>query len=124
AGQYDSYEDFVRVLFINRFALVKKHFPILKVFIQEIAFHSELKEQYQKIFTNHVLEKFTEIIEHFQEKGELIDIPPSSVIRMTMTSIVGFILTRFLVIPERDWDDELEIEQTIQFMMHGLRKKC
>jgi AcrR family transcriptional regulator len=122
-GEHNSYEDFIRVLFSNRYNFAKKHIPILKIFIQEIAFHPELKEQYQKIFTDHVLDKFTGIVRHFQEKGEIINVPPSSVIRMTLTTIVGFLFTRFLILPDHDWDDDLEMERTIQFLMCGLMEK-
>lgn len=39
---------------------------------------------------------------------------------MTGTAIVGFLLVRFLLMPESEWDDEREIEQTVQFIVHGL----
>ncbi|HZG61340.1 MAG TPA: TetR/AcrR family transcriptional regulator [Anoxybacillus sp.] len=121
--QYQSYEDFIRALMKNRYDFVKKHLPLIRIFWQEIAFHSEIKEQFQAIFTENVYEKFKKIVEYFQSKGEIIDIPPASVIRMTITTIAGFLYTRFLFLPEKEWDDENEMERTIQFLMHGLTRK-
>jgi AcrR family transcriptional regulator len=121
--QYKSYEDFIRALMKNRFEFVQKHLPIIRIFWQEIAFHAEIQEQIQKVFTENVYEKFKRIIEHFQEKGEIVDLPPDAIIRMTITTIAGFLLTRFLVLPDRVWDDRLEMERTIQFLMHGLAKR-
>jgi len=122
-SQYQSYEDFIRALLRNRYQFVKKYLPAIRVFWQEIAFHAEIKEQFQRIFTTHVYQKFKQIVEHFQEKGELTAIPVDSVIRMTITTIAGFLLTRFIVLPDYDWDDEAEMERTVQFLMHGLAKK-
>jgi AcrR family transcriptional regulator len=121
--QYQSYEDFIRALMKNRYDFVKKHLPLIRIFWQEIAFHSEIKEQFQAIFTENVYEKFKKIVEYFQSKGEIIDIPPASVIRMTITAIAGFLYARFLFLPEKEWDDENEMERTIQFLMYGLTKK-
>jgi AcrR family transcriptional regulator len=122
-GEHGSYEQFIRTLLKNRYAFAKKHLPVLKIFIQEIAFHPELKEQFQDIFAKLVLQKFIGIVHHFQQKGEIIDIPPQSVVRMTVTTIVGLLLTRFIIMPEHDWDDETEMELTVQFLMNGLAKQ-
>jgi AcrR family transcriptional regulator len=122
-NEYEHYEDFLRMIAKNRLEFVKKHFSVLKIFIQEIAFHDELREPYQKLFTEHVYPKFKKIIEHFQEKGEIIELPPESIIRMSITSIIGYILPRFLLFPTHDWDDEKEIERIVEFVMYGLTGK-
>jgi hypothetical protein len=49
--------------------------------------------------------------------------PPASVARLAITSVLGFLITRYILFPNFDWDDELETERTIQFIMHGLGKK-
>jgi AcrR family transcriptional regulator len=122
-NEYEHYEDFLRMVARNRLEFVKKHFSVLKIFIQEIAFHDELREPYQKLFTEHVYGKFKKIIEHFQEKGEIIDLPPETIIRMSASSIIGYILPRFLLFPNKDWDDDKEIEQIVEFVMYGLSGK-
>ena len=55
----------------------------------------------------------------FQEEGEIIEIPPSSVLRLTLSAVLGLLLTRFFL-PEEKWNDEAEIENTIQFILYGL----
>ncbi|KZE69302.1 TetR family transcriptional regulator [Fictibacillus phosphorivorans] len=119
-NEYERYEDFLRVVAKNRLEFVRKQFPVLKIFIQEIAFHDELREPFQKLFADHVYEKFKRIIEHFQEKGEIISLPPQTIMRMTASSIIGYILPRFLLFSDMDWDDEKEIDQIVEFVMYGL----
>lgn len=122
-NEYEHYEDFLRVIAKNRLEFVRKHFPILKIFIQEIAFHDELREPFQQLFTEHVYQKFKKIIEHFQEKGEIIDLPPETIMRMSASSIIGYILPRFLLFPGKDWDDDKEIDQLVEFILYGLSGK-
>jgi AcrR family transcriptional regulator len=125
-NEYHHFEDFIRVLLKNRYEFAKKYLPVIRIFLQEMAFHTEIKEQFQMIFMTHVYEKFKRIIEHFQSKGEIISIPSESVIRMTITTIAGFIITRLIVLPhqkETVEQEEAEIERTIQFLMHGLAQK-
>jgi AcrR family transcriptional regulator len=122
-NEYDHYEDLLRTIAQNRLQFVKKHFPILKIFIQEIAFHEELRKPYQDLFCQHVLPKFKRIIEHFQEKGELINLPPETIIRISAASIMSFIVPRLLLFPNQEWDDDKEIEQIVQFIMYGLNGK-
>ncbi|AST07775.1 TetR family transcriptional regulator [Anoxybacillus flavithermus] len=120
-NEYEHYEQFVRAIFQNRYEFVKTYLPAVRVFWQEMAFHSDIKAQFQTIFTNHVYDKFKQIVVHFQQKGELAQLPPDTIIRLTITTIVGFLATRFLIMPDYPWDDEQEIERTIRFLMNGLK---
>lgn len=122
-NEYEHYEDFLRIIAKNRLEFVKKHFSVLKIFIQEIAFHDELREPYQKLFEEHIYPKFKKTIEHFQEKGEIIDLPPDTIIRMSVSSIIGYILPRFLLFSNQEWDDDKEIEHIVEFVMYGLSGK-
>ncbi|MEC1646129.1 TetR/AcrR family transcriptional regulator [Bacillus halotolerans] len=119
---YPSYEVFIREVLNNRFDFVKKHFPVLKIFIQEAFYHEEFRNVYKQVFNDHVYDKFKHIIEHFQSTGELRDLPAETIIRTTMSSIIGLIVTRFLLIGEK-MDEELEKERTIQFILYGVTQK-
>lgn len=121
-NEYETYEQFLRTLLSNRYAFVKKYLPAIRILWQEVAFHSEIKQCFRHVFTEHVYPKFARIVRHFQEKGELAELPVDSVIRLTITSFAGFLATRFLFLPEHHWDDEAEMERTIRVLMNGLRR--
>ena len=118
---YKSYEEFLRVAIRNRFEFAKKHFPMLKILMQEVPFQPELKNEIQQLVEKELFSRFKKLIVHFQEQGQIIEMPTPSVIRLTLSAIMGLILTRFLLLPEEKWDDEVEIENTIQFILYGLR---
>ncbi|MBE5106428.1 TetR/AcrR family transcriptional regulator [Bacillus thuringiensis] len=117
---YKSYEGFLRVVIHNRFEFAKTHFPMIKILIQEVPFQPELKSEIQQLVEIELLSHFKKMIVKFQEEGEIIEMPPSSVLRLTLSAVLGFLLTRFLLLPEEKWDDEMEIDNTIQFILYGL----
>lgn len=118
--EYESYEVLLRVIIQNRFEFAKKHFPMIKILIQEVPFQPELKSEIQQLIETELLVHFKKLIAKFQEEGGIIELPPSSVLRLTLSAVLGLLLTRFLLLPEEKWDDEVEIENTIQFILYGL----
>ncbi|MDM5438872.1 TetR/AcrR family transcriptional regulator [Bacillus hominis] len=118
--EYESYEVLLRVIIQNRFEFAEKHFPMIKILIQEVPFQPELKSEIQQLIETELLVHFKKLIAKFQEEGEIIELPPSSVLRLTLSAVLGLLLTRFLLLPEEKWDDEVEIENTIQFILYGL----
>lgn len=121
--QFDQVEDFLRATIENRKELFIKLLPVIKIMLQEIPFHPEWREQFLEQVSKQVFNRVTAVIKSYQEKGQLIDMPPESVARLAITNILGYLMTRYILFPNRQWDDELETERTIQFIMHGLGRK-
>ncbi|MFZ3591102.1 TetR/AcrR family transcriptional regulator [Bacillus sp. DJP31] len=119
--EYNSYEEFVKALATNRYKFLKGHFPIVKIFVQEIAFHEELRGPYIQLFKEHIYKHFKKIVIQFQQKGELIDLPPDTIIRLTISTIMGMLVV--IHFPLTDDDFETELERSIAFIMKGLSTK-
>ncbi|TXK85851.1 TetR/AcrR family transcriptional regulator [Paenibacillus sp. N3.4] len=119
-ADYPKVEDFLRAILINRLEFARKNLPILKIFLHEIPFHPELREQFKATAAKLVLERANKVVRHFQAEGQLIEMPTATSVRLIVTSIIGFILTRFLMLPDAEWDEAQEIEHTIHFILHGL----
>ena len=117
---YDSFEEFLRSFIVNRLEFARRNFKMLKILIQEIPFQPLLREQFAENILSKVLERVIEIVEHFKSKGEVIELPTPAILRFTISSIGGYLLNRLLLQPEKDWNDEEEINLTIRFIMHGI----
>lgn len=117
---FESYEAFLKAFMVNRLEFVRRNLKIVKILIQEIPFQPALKEQLTENIFEQVLERVTTITEHFKAQGEVIDAPTPAIIRFTVSAIVGYLLVRLLLMPDQDWDDEAEIEQTVSFILHGI----
>jgi AcrR family transcriptional regulator len=117
---YNTFEEFLRTFIINRLEFARRNFKILKILIQEIPFQPKLREQFAENILSKVLERVIEIVEHFKAKGEVIELPTPAIIRFTISTVVGYVLNRLLLQPEKEWNDEEEINLTIHFIMHGI----
>ncbi|CAM4465992.1 TetR/AcrR family transcriptional regulator [Paenibacillus typhae] len=117
---FESYEAFLRAFIVNRLDFARKNFKIIRILVQEIPFQPALREQFAENVLAQVLERVTAITEHFKAEGEVIDAPTPAIIRFTVSSVIGYLLARLLLMPEKDWDDEEEISQLITFMLHGI----
>ncbi|WP_028784884.1 TetR/AcrR family transcriptional regulator [Thalassobacillus devorans] len=115
-----DYEQLLRKLIMNRFEFVKNNIPLLKILLQEMAFHPEIQQSFQEVFRREVFPKFDEAVKYYQKNGKLIAYPSGTIIRFTMTTIIGFLITRFIVMPDEGWKDDEEIDRTIHFLMYGL----
>lgn len=119
-SQYDHFEDFLRAVMRNRLEFVVKNTPVIKIMLHEIPFHPELQSQFKAQLFPQVADRVQRIVTHFQASGELTPMPPFTLIRLCVSVILGYILTRCLILPENSWNDDEEIERAVQFIMHGL----
>ncbi|MNR49047.1 hypothetical protein D3C85_1683730 [compost metagenome] len=88
--------------------------------MHEIPFHNELREQFKEKVADLVLEKAYKSIRHFQAQGQIIELPAPTTMRLIVSTIMGFLIARFLLVPESKWDEEKEIDDTIKFILYGL----
>lgn len=119
-ADYPDVEQFLRAVIVNRLEFARKNFPVIKIFMHEIPFHPELREQFKETVAVLVLEKAYKAIRHFQNEGQIIKLPEAVTMRLIVSTIFGFLIARFLLVPDTEWDEPQEIEYTINFIMHGL----
>lgn len=119
---YERLEDFLLAMIRNRMDFIQKNAAIVKILLQEIPFHPELREQFIENIGKKVFSRFLELVQHYQAKGNIADIPPASAVRLIASSLIGYISIHQLMSETRTWDAEKELEQTIHFIMYGLKK--
>ncbi|WP_245975323.1 TetR/AcrR family transcriptional regulator [Oceanobacillus chungangensis] len=117
---FEEVEDLIREFIDNRTQFVVKNMTMFRVLIQEIPFHPELKEQFIEHISKDVVVRVREIIAHYQEKGQIGEMPIDSVIRIIVSTVFGHVIAKLLIIDEAEWDDKAELDRTIQFLMKGL----
>ncbi len=121
--EYESYDLFLRAMIENRIAFVQKNKSLIRIIAQEIPFHPELREQFETIVLSQVVVRMEKRIEKFKEQGQIrADLPTVSVLRMTASTLIGYVLMRDFAAtrPGSAWDDGAEREATISFIVKGL----
>jgi len=119
-NHYPRYEDFLRSLIHNRMEFVRNNLPIIKIMLHELPLQPELIKQLREHVVIDIFNHLKRIVERFQLEGQLANIPPKSAIRFTVSVIVGFLMTRFIISPDLPWDEAEETELSIQLIMYGL----
>lgn len=121
---YPCFEDFLKAMVENRKHFVQQNLSLIKIMIQELPFQPELQAQFKAHVLPEVYERMKGLITHYQDKGEIIELPPYSVVRLIASTIFGYLIGRYMLFTEVNWDEDIEIERTIQFIMHGLAAKA
>jgi AcrR family transcriptional regulator len=120
---HNNFEDFLRAIVKNRMEFLQKNNTLFKILIQEIPFHDDLRETFKEQIAVKVFDRLNKLMIFYKERDEVIDIPTFSAVRLSITTIFGYFIARYLIIPEVEWDDEEEIERTIQFILYGLKPR-
>ncbi|MNN72818.1 hypothetical protein D3C81_1888840 [compost metagenome] len=107
----------------DRLNFARKNAKILRIVIQELPFQPELLGQVKVLFSQYVFERIGRLYAHFQEQGQIMEAPSFRIIRFSVTTIVGMVLTHSILLPEIPIDDEEEINWTIDVLMHGIAKR-
>lgn len=115
---FDHYEEFLWAMIKNRQEFLEKNLKVIQIFLQEIPFHEELRQQFIEHVGKKVLNRYIQIVEHYQVKGQIAKMPPATVIRLTASTLLGFFATKYVF--NVKWNEKAEIEQTIKFLMKGL----
>lgn len=119
---YGTFEEFLDAIIRNRLEFVKNNQAVLKILINEISYHTEMQEMAKEIFADRIISKMEFAIKYFQEKGEVKTLPLTSIIRLIISTMTGYGITRFFIAPNQNWDDQKEIEIMVEFLAKGLKE--
>lgn len=117
---FERFEDFLRAMIKNRQAFLEKNLKVLQIFLQEVPFHDELREQFIEHVGKKVLIRFIQIIEHYQGKGQISYMPATTILRLTTSTLMGHFATKYVLAHDSNWEDQAEIDKTIKFILKGL----
>ncbi|MCH1643228.1 TetR/AcrR family transcriptional regulator [Paenibacillus timonensis] len=117
---YERAEDFFRALAKDRLKFVRENMRIIKILIHEVPFQPELLEQVKSLASEIVFRRIEKVILHFQEKGQIVDAPPWRIARTGASIVIGMILVHVLILPDFPFDEEEEIERTVDLLMYGI----
>lgn len=115
---HNSFDSFLRKILINRKNFVLQSSPILKVIIQEIPFHPELRSKILNTIIFPSTRKIISIIDKFKQKGQIIDMPSASIFNIITTSIFGYLFIHYIALPELD-HSEKDIDYLIQYITNS-----
>ena len=117
---HGSLEALLRALVQERVSFIRQHQRMVRIVLQEVSFHPELRDLLARTFGPLVLDDAVALITRLQAEGRLRQGPPLSVVRLIVGTLMTFAVTRFVVFPDRDWDDDAEVELMVAVLAAGL----
>lgn len=121
-GQHATLENFLLALYRNRVELIRSHQRIVRIAMQEVPFHDDVRELVKTTLAQNVLPDVLAMIRRFQEKGELRkDADEMSLVRLVVGTFMAYTVTSILVAPTRQWNDEEEVKLMANVLAKGLR---
>jgi AcrR family transcriptional regulator len=119
-AEYESFEAFVMAFARDRLEFARAHPALLKLLVQELPFHPELRADFERIVFAELFPLVEKAIARFQKRGEVSRLPAITVMRLMGSVIVGFVVARVFVAPDADWDDDAELRTMASFLARGL----
>lgn len=118
-------EELLKQIYKNRLSLVEKNWDRIRLIIQEMQFHEELRDAIVENFIRvgrNIAEAF---VKTKIESGELRPLPPFAVTRAIVSMMIGYVLFKFVLFPEEGMslDDDQEIEMMVDIILHGIKNK-
>lgn len=114
-----SFEEFLRVLLTNRSAFLSENREIFQVFIKEMFYKEELKNELLPDVLEYGFNHLIKVIEVFKQRGEIRDIPNEVILKMIITVIGGMFISNFVLLNKHSISEN-EIEEVIFFILKGL----
>lgn len=119
--EYESFEEFLKALIVNRMNFAKKNTAVIKIIIQEIPFQDEMREEIKKLFNEKMYPKVEAVLQFFIDKGQIKDLPINTILRQIISSVAGLVMSSIVLSNSDFWDEEQEIRHTIDFIKNGLQ---
>lgn len=117
-----SFEHFLRAFVVNRIQFVNENKEIFRVVVKELFYSEELRKELLPLFSKNILLHLNKVLDRYKELGELLDLPNTVLIRLIITTIGGYFVSRYVFRPNDSIsDEEEEVENIVQFVMNGIR---
>jgi AcrR family transcriptional regulator len=115
-------EDWLRALYRNRVELLRAHPQLVRIAMQELPFHEEVRDVVKATVLERVWPHARGAIERFQALGLIRSAPPASIMRIVFGTFATYAVTRVFVQPNATVaDDGAEIELMADVVARGLR---
>ncbi|MGN7454569.1 TetR/AcrR family transcriptional regulator [Paenibacillus pasadenensis] len=114
-----SLEGFLRAFIRNRVDFALENKDILRVLIKELIYKEELKNDILPYLADVAASRLIPVIELFQQRGELIELPPAMLLKNLFTFVGGFFASRLVLLNQDVIEDE-EIEEAVRFLLRGI----
>lgn len=115
-----SFSEFLTKILQSEIIHSTDNLKVFKILYMEYLYQEDLRKNLMSLVPKSILMEINEVLTHFREKGEIINLTNKEVFRMVAGTLITFELTNEIVpITEQQRDEELS--NIIEFLLKGLQ---
>ena len=112
--------DWHRRVLALRVGAAKRAAPQFRLVLAGLMTDDSLRRRVIELWKRNVLQPLIATIRGYQQRGQLrADLRPEVIARAIISLNLGYIIARALLAPDAAWDDEAEIEATVDLLLRG-----
>ena len=123
ASDSESFSDWHRRVLKLRTGAARAAAPQFRLMLATLLTDEALRDKVIAIWRKNVWQHALETVERFQKRKQLrTDLPREAIARAIISLNLGYIIARALLAPDAQWDDDAEMEATLQLLLRGAGK--
>ncbi|MBA4544243.1 TetR/AcrR family transcriptional regulator [Thermoactinomyces daqus] len=111
-----DYHDIFYAIFKDRVQFSIENTDVVKLVLQELLLSTEFREVISKFVKQNVFPRISQLSEKIGD----VSLPAPVFGRIVFSLLAGYVIMRTILAPEQEWDDEKEIQLTLDVLFHGL----
>lgn len=116
---YKTLDDFFYRLIKNRIEVIQEATPLIKILIQEMPFHNEIRSA---LISNMPNLPYNRLFDKLKSKKFIIDIPNDELFKLILSTVGGYIITHYVLLPEFfNENPQRELENLVNFIVRGIK---
>ncbi|MBE7437091.1 MAG: TetR/AcrR family transcriptional regulator [Spirochaetales bacterium] len=119
-ADHETFAGFLEDLIHERLEFARRHKKHLRILLQELPFHEELRERILKGMRAELLPVLSQKISQFQKQGDLRTMPVDQMLSYLGPQIMGFVLSRALFSMKFAASEEEDVKTLIVVMLNGV----
>jgi TetR/AcrR family transcriptional regulator len=120
AADSESFADWHRRVLKLRIGAARGAAPQFRLVLATLMTDETLRRRVMKIWKENLWQHALNTVQRYQARKQLrTDMPPEAIARAIISLNLGYIIARALLAPEAPWNDQAEVEATVELLLHG-----
>lgn len=115
-----SLKYFLNIIINDRIALFKSNYKIMRIFLNEFIYDQHIHDRLIKSIPKKSFKQFNEVLDDLKKKQLLIEWDNLEIFRFLASNILGYMIEHYIIVDVKSWNELLEIQHTIDFIVKGL----
>ncbi len=118
--QTANLNQFLNLVVNNRIKFFKANFPVIKIYISEILYDDSIRKQVLNAVPRDVYQDFNDEINYLKQNNAIIQWDNNQIFRFIFSNIFGYLVSHYVVFPNQEWNEKVEVSNLIDFLARGL----